>query len=113
MAEAEKNDQGASSASAGEVDTGFIKIIMIFFFIPGFLYIGVQVIRAMFKEDFLMTKRGKRKLAAIKAEKEKIHQAYVQAGSKESGGEDEAPQGEEAEDAPETPAEENEEGGDE
>jgi hypothetical protein len=113
VAEAEKNDQGASSASAGEVDTGFIKIIMIFFFIPGFLYIGVQVIRAMFKEDFLMTKRGKRKLAAIKAEREKIHQAYVQAGSKDSGDDDEAPQGEEAEDAPETPAEENEEGGDE
>ena len=56
---------------------------MVFFFIPGFLYIGVQVIRAMFKEDFLMTKRGKRKLEAIKKEKEAIHQSYVEAGALE------------------------------
>ncbi|MBR3620886.1 MAG: hypothetical protein IKN56_05210, partial [Clostridia bacterium] len=55
--------------------------IMIFFFIPGFLYIGVQVIRAMFKEDFLMTARGRKKLEALKKEKEAIHLSYVEAGN--------------------------------
>ena len=74
----------SSSSSQGGVDTKFVRLIMIFFFIPGFIYVGVQVIRAMFKDDFLMTKKGKAKLAAVKAEKEKIHQAYVQAGSEES-----------------------------
>lgn len=89
-AQAEDNSS-ASSASAGEVDTTFIKYVMIFFFIPGFLYIGLQVIRAMFKEDFLMTKRGKEKLARVKAEKEAIHQAYVEAGqSSAEKAEDEA-----------------------
>ena len=103
-AEAEKNDGNVdtSSSSKGEVNTKFIKLIMIFFFIPGFLYIGVQVVRAMFKEDFLMTKRGKRKLEALKQEKEMIHQSYVDAGKSEE------------ESKPENTAEENsEEGGDE
>lgn len=35
----------------------------------------------MFKEDFLMTKKGRRKLEALKKEKEQIHQSYVEAGS--------------------------------
>ena len=76
---AEQNN--SSNSSKSEVNTTFIKLIMIFFFIPGFLYIGVQVIRAMFKEDFLMTARGRKKLEALKKEKEAIHLSYVEAGN--------------------------------
>ena len=82
---------------------------MIFFFIPGFMYIGVQVIRAMFKDDFLMTKRGKKKLEKFREEQEKIHQAYITAGG-------ESAESDAAEDAPEdeTPGEDTgSEGGDE
>ncbi len=105
-AEAEKNAQqndNNSNSSKGEVNTLFIKLIMIFFFIPGFIYIGVQVIRALFKEDFLMTARGKKKLEKLKEEKERIHQSYIEAGR---GGE-----GEEAE--PGGNEEESGKGGDE
>ncbi len=111
-AEAEKNaarENNSSNSSKGGVDTKFIRIIMIFFFIPGFLYIGVQVIRAMIKEDFLMTQRGKEKLKRIKEEKERIHQAYVEGGisSEESGEENST----ESSDDTEPDAENDEEGG--
>ncbi len=85
--EAEKASKGesaaasASSANAGEVNTTIITLIIIFFFIPGFIYIGIQVIRALFKDDFLMTKKGKKKLEKRKREQELIHEAYVNAGA--------------------------------
>ncbi|MBO4341662.1 MAG: leucine-rich repeat domain-containing protein [Clostridia bacterium] len=76
----------ASSASAGEINTTYVKIIMIFFFIPGFIFIGLQVIRALFKEDFLMTKKGKEKLAKRKEEQEMIHRMYVEGGAEAADG---------------------------
>jgi hypothetical protein len=62
----------------------------------------------MFKEDFLMTKKGRQKLAAVKQERERIHQSYVQAGASDSGGE--APQSAQDNAAP---AADNTEGGEE
>ena len=52
-------------------------IALIACFIPCFGFIGLQIIRNVFKDDFLMTKRGKEKLAKRKEENEKIHQAYI------------------------------------
>ena len=46
-------------------------------FIPCFGFIGLQIIRNVFKDDFLMTRRGKEKLAKRKEENERIHQAYI------------------------------------
>ena len=110
--EAAKNaDAGNNNSNSSKdgLNTDAVKYIMIFFFIPGFLYIGVQVIRAMFKEDFLMTKRGRKKLEALKKEKEAIHQAYVEAGKEEPDESVETePETESADDA-----ENSEEGGDE
>ena len=50
---------------------------LIICFIPCFAFIGLQIIRNVFKDDFLMTKRGKERLAKRKEENERIHQAYV------------------------------------
>ena len=50
---------------------------LIICFSPGFAFIGLQIIRNVFKDDFLMTKRGKEKLAKRKEENERIHQAYI------------------------------------
>ena len=53
-------------------------LVMIFaIFIPSMLFVGREVVRNLFKEDFLMTKRGKKKLQKAKEEREAIHQAYV------------------------------------
>ena len=74
-------ESGFSTASAtGEMNKTVILVIIIFFFIPGFLFIALQVIRSVFKDDFLMTKKGKAKLKARKEENEKIHQAYLEEG---------------------------------
>ena len=54
-------------------------------FIPSIIIVGLEVIRNLFKDDFMMTKRGKEKLAQQKAEKEAIHQAYVNGEYEESG----------------------------
>ena len=78
------SEGNASSASAGQVNTKYIKYIIIFFFAPGFIFIGVQVIRALFKEDFLMTARGKRNLEERKAEREKIRLTYVEGSHAEA-----------------------------
>jgi hypothetical protein len=120
-AEAEKNTDNnyKSGSSKDEINTTFIKLVMIFFFIPGFMYIGVQVIRAMFKDDFLMTKRGKAKLAKAKEERERIHQSYIEAGKSDEDGESETVENESAGDTADdinTDAEtqeETEKGGDE
>ncbi|MBQ4243802.1 MAG: leucine-rich repeat domain-containing protein [Clostridia bacterium] len=58
--------------------------VLIAFFIPCFAFIGVQIIRSVFKEDFLMTKKGKERLAKRKEENEKIHQAYINGEFEES-----------------------------
>lgn len=68
----------ASTESAEEGENDYAIIIMALLFIPAFLYVGLQVIRNIFKDDFLMTKKGKARLAKQKAEREMIHQSYIQ-----------------------------------
>lgn len=76
-AEAQAQTNTSNSAGKGEMDTKLVAILMAVFFVPGFLYIALQVIRNAFKDDFLMTKRGKARLQKIKEEKEMIHQSYL------------------------------------
>ncbi len=54
-----------------------VIVLIVVVFIPSIVIVGLEVIRNLFKDDFMMTKRGKEKLARQKAEKEAIHQAYV------------------------------------
>lgn len=71
-------------------------IVLVFgIFVPSIVLVGIEVVRSLFKDDFMMTKRGKARLQRHKDEKEAIHQAYVngQYGeneeNKENGGEEE------------------------
>lgn len=54
-----------------------VIVLIVGIFIPSIVIVGLEVVRNLFKDDFMMTKRGKEKLARQKAEKEAIHQAYV------------------------------------
>ena len=54
-----------------------VIVLVVGIFIPSILIVGLEVVRNLFKDDFMMTKRGREKLAKQKAEKEVIHQAYV------------------------------------
>ena len=71
----ENTDNGGDSENP--MNDKAVIILIIFVFVPGLVIIGIEVIRKLFKDDFLMTKRGKEKLARIQAEKEAIHNAYV------------------------------------
>lgn len=76
-AEAGEDNSGDDSGTASNGMSKTAMIIMILCFIPGFAYIGTQIIRNVFKEDFLMTAKGKEKLQARKEENERIRQAYL------------------------------------
>ena len=54
-----------------------VIVLIVVVFIPSIVIVGLEVVRNLFKDDFMMTKRGREKLARQKAEKEAIHQAYV------------------------------------
>lgn len=73
----EENNPESSDNSDNPMNDKAVILLIIFVFIPGFIMIGIEVIRKLFKEDFLMTKNGRAKLEKIKAEKEAIHLAYV------------------------------------
>lgn len=66
-----------------------VVLMIIFIFIPSFTFVLVDVIRKMFKEDFLMSKRKKEKLRMKKEENERIKKEYYEklAKEKEEGGE--------------------------
>ena len=89
--------------------------VLIALFIPCFAFIGLQIVRNVFKDDFLMTAKGRKKLAERKAENERIHQAYIngefdrqpETSAEEETQEDEAVAAEESV----TPEEETGEGG--
>lgn len=61
----------------GGMNKTAVILMIALIFVPGFAIVSVEVVRNVFKEDFLMTKRGKARLAKNKAEKEYIHNAYV------------------------------------
>ena len=53
-------------------------IVLVFgLFVPRIVLVGIEVVRSLVKDDFMMTKRGKARLQRHKDEKEAIHQAYV------------------------------------
>ena len=54
-----------------------VIVLIVGIFIPSIVIVGLEVVRNLFKDDFMMTKRGRENLAKQKAEKEAIHQAYV------------------------------------
>lgn len=63
-----------------EMNTTAVIILVVFVLIPCFAIVGVEVVRNLFKEDFLMTKKGKAKLQRLKEEKEYIHKSYLNDG---------------------------------
>ena len=72
----ESTQKSQQTDAVGAMNTKALTVLIICF-IPCFAFIGTQIIRNVFKDDFLMTKRGKERLAKRKEENERIHQAYV------------------------------------
>lgn len=66
-----------------------VVLMIIFIFVPSFAFVLVDVIRKMFKEDFLMTKRKKERLRRKQEENERLHREYLEklAEEQEKGGE--------------------------
>ena len=54
-----------------------VTILIVCIFVPSVVIVGLEVIRNLFKEDFMMTKKSRERLKRQKAEKEAIHRAYV------------------------------------
>ena len=83
----EETTQVAPVQNNNNNDDGMNKVavilILIFVMLPSFAIIGTEVIRNLFKEDFLMTKKGKERLKKHKEEKEYIRQMYLNLGDKE------------------------------
>lgn len=66
-------------------------MLILVIFVPGLIYIALEVIRKMFKEDFLMSKKKKEKLrkkneAAEKARREYLEEIEKEMKEKEEGG---------------------------
>lgn len=55
-----------------------ISILIIVIFIPGMISIVLEVIRKMFKEDFLMSKKKKEKLRRKQEESERLRREYLE-----------------------------------
>ena len=55
-----------------------ITILIIVVFIPGMASIVIDVIRKMFKEDFLMSKKKKEKLRKKQEENERLRREYLE-----------------------------------
>ena len=73
-----------------------VIFLIVFVLLPSVIIVGIEVIRNLFKDDFLMTRRGKAKLQRRKEEREAIHMAYVNgayAPSNESEEEEETDNG--------------------
>lgn len=81
-AEEAANGTQTTQESGDDLNSKLVIIIMAIFFVPGFLFIALQCIRNIIKEDFLMTRKGKEKLAKQKEEKERIHQSYLKEQNK-------------------------------
>lgn len=60
-----------------------MAILIILIFIPGMIYIVLEVIRKMFKEDFLMSKKKKEKLKKKQEESERLRREYFEKLEKE------------------------------
>lgn len=60
-----------------------MAILIVFIFIPGMIYVVLEVIRKMFKEDFLMSKKKKEKLIRKREEAERLRREYFEQLEKE------------------------------
>ncbi|MBQ8014969.1 MAG: leucine-rich repeat domain-containing protein [Clostridia bacterium] len=60
-----------------------MAILIVFIFIPGMIYVVLEVIRKMFKEDFLMSKKKKEKLIKKREEAERLRCEYFEQLEKE------------------------------
>lgn len=78
-----EDDGGNNSSKDDGLNKTAMIIIIVCFFIPGFIFIALQVIRNMFKKDFLMTAKQKEKLRLYEEEKELIHKAYINSDAEE------------------------------
>lgn len=65
-----------------------ILLIVLFVFIPCMFYVVIDVIRKMFKEDFLMSKKKKEKLRKKQEENERLRREYLEQLEKEEGGDE-------------------------
>lgn len=65
-----------------------MAILIILIFIPGMIYIVLEVIRKMFKEDFLMSKKKKEKLKKKQEESERLRREYFEKLGKEKQAEE-------------------------
>lgn len=66
-----------------------VVLMIIFIFVPSFAFVLIDVVRKMFKEDFLMTKKKKERLKRKQEENDRLHKEYFEklAEEQEEGGE--------------------------
>lgn len=67
----------------------FVVVLMIIFiFVPSFTFVLIDVVRKMFRKDFLMTKKKKERLKRKQEENERLHKEYFEklAEEQEEGG---------------------------
>ena len=64
-----------------------VIVLIVCVFIPSVALVGVEVIRSLFRDDFMMTNKGRARLRRQQAEKEAIHQAYLSGGYNDPEGE--------------------------
>ncbi len=55
-----------------------MALLIVFIFIPGMIFVVLEVIRKMFKEDFLMSKKKKEKLRKKQEEAERLRREYFE-----------------------------------
>ena len=62
--------------------------MIIFIFVPSFTFVLIDVVRKMFRKDFLMTKKKKERLKRKQEENERLHKEYFEnlAEEQEEGG---------------------------
>ena len=82
--ENEAPEQQQKETALGMNKTAVI-VLIVFVLLPSVAIVGLEVIRNLFKDDFLMTRRGKAKLQRRKEEREAIHMAYVNGAYAPSG----------------------------
>ena len=90
---AQEGGEPAQEETALGMNRTAVIVLVAGIFIPGIALVGLEVIRNLFKDDFLMTKNGKARLQRQKDEKEAIHRAYVNGEYDEDGEKEESDNG--------------------
>ena len=82
----EQNEENKENQTA-------VVILIVVVLIPSFILVGIEVVRSLFKDDFMMTQKGRERLEKRKEEKEMIHRAYINGDYDENGEKEEADNG--------------------